>query len=241
MVKDGRLEQPLALLFMWGYYLTMEGCTIHWATKATDRYIKDMKYKVVLGDNCSGERAMQVHGWHRVGTKMAVNSFQTQLRKQQKKVWGIMFKGAMKLDKVKHKDINSDLEIVDIGKFLPQQVKNDMSRVNETRFMVRTFHGKVKDLDARLKMKVESLFKWADEQGVDRGDVTNAVIEGEEGVTFDQPVPTATVVNDDCTIDHVGDAVIVNANANVPTMAPTKMQEVEEQEQRTSAPKTVAG
>ena len=30
MVKEGNLEEPLALLFMWGYYLTMEGCSLDW-------------------------------------------------------------------------------------------------------------------------------------------------------------------------------------------------------------------
>ena len=39
MVKSGRLEEPLALLYKWGYYLAMEGCSVKWLTKATADYI----------------------------------------------------------------------------------------------------------------------------------------------------------------------------------------------------------
>ena len=268
MVKKGRLEQPLALLFMWGYYLTMEGCTIPWATKATDRYIKDMNYKVVLGESCAGTRAMSFHGWRRVGTKVAVNSFQTQLRKQQKKIWGIMFEGALKVDEKANQDINNELEIVDIGAYLPHQVKADMSRLAETRFMVRRFSNKVIDAETRLKMKVEDLFDWADKHGIDRAKVTTTIREGEDGGTFAKAVTTATedngdcasddadegidqehiadavvtatVVNGDCRIDDVGEVVIVNAQ--VPTMAPTRtLTSKDKREQNGPQKKSVGG
>ena len=93
MVKERNLEEPLVMLFMWWYYLTMKGCSLDWATKATDDYIKDKGYNIVLGTECSGNKSMKIHGWHRIGRKVVVNSFQTQLRKQQKKFWGIMFEG----------------------------------------------------------------------------------------------------------------------------------------------------
>ena len=62
MVKENDLEEPLALLFMWGYYLTMEGCSLDWAKKATDTYIKDKQYNIVLGTGCSGNKSMTIHG-----------------------------------------------------------------------------------------------------------------------------------------------------------------------------------
>ena len=86
MVKSGRHEQPMALLFMWGYYLTMEGRTsnwtmdgrtTNWVEKATEEYINDHQYMVTLGKECAGEKPMTVHSWHRIGTKVAVNSFQS--------------------------------------------------------------------------------------------------------------------------------------------------------------------
>ena len=61
MVKSGRHEQPIALLFMWGYYLTMEGCTTTWVEKATEEYINNHKYMVTLGKECAGEKPMTVH------------------------------------------------------------------------------------------------------------------------------------------------------------------------------------
>ena len=40
MVRSGSLAEPMALLFKWGYYLTMEGGKSDWAEKAVCGYIK---------------------------------------------------------------------------------------------------------------------------------------------------------------------------------------------------------
>ena len=51
MVKSGNLAEPMALLYKWGYYLTMEGCSLNWTSKATMDYIELKGYNVELG-NC---------------------------------------------------------------------------------------------------------------------------------------------------------------------------------------------
>ena len=104
MVKEGNLEEPLVLLFVWGYYLTMEGCSLDWAKKATDTYINDKKYIIVLGTGSLGNKSMTIHGWHLIGIKTLVNSFQTQTRRDQKSKWGIVFEGSLKIDKEAHKN-----------------------------------------------------------------------------------------------------------------------------------------
>ena len=177
LVKSGSLEQPMALLFMWGYYLTMEGCSYKWELESTNQYIQDNKWNVVLGNKCSGEKSMTIHGWLRVGTKVAVNSFQTYLRKQQKKFWGVMFEGSMKINEGAHNDKDSDLEIVDIGDYLPEKVKTDMSRVSITRFMVKRFRGETLDLRKMMRMKVSNLYCWADEENLSREEVYKVMTE----------------------------------------------------------------
>ena len=112
----------MALLFMWGYYLTMEGCSKKWGTEATKQYIEDEGWNVVLGSECAGDKSMFIHGWLRIGTKIAVNSFQTHLRNQQKKCWGVVFEGSLKINEGKPKDGKSEFNIVDIGEFLPRKV-----------------------------------------------------------------------------------------------------------------------
>ena len=114
----------------------MEGRTTNWVEKATEDYIKDNKYMVTLGKECAGEKPMTVHSWHRIGTKVAVNSFQTQLRRLQRKHWGLVFEGSKRCD---FKD--NDYEVVDIGNYLPQLVKTNINRVDGTKFMLRRYSG----------------------------------------------------------------------------------------------------
>ena len=75
MVKDGNVAAAFGLLFKWGYYLMMEGCTSTWAEDATAKFIDDNGFRVILGDTCKGSKHMSSHGWHRIGRKMATNSF----------------------------------------------------------------------------------------------------------------------------------------------------------------------
>ena len=218
MVKKGRLAQPLALLFMWGYYLTMEGCSVDWANTATTEYIKDMKYMVVLGSECSGEKAMSVHGWYRVGTKVAANSLQTQLRKFQTKIWGLTFDTSRKLDKEGVKKEGSKFEIVDIGDFLPERVKKDMTRVSGSRFMVRKIDESMKDMETRLKTKVKELFHWAEDHGIERPEVTKMVTGVVEGGTLDMPVEAPTKRTTDA--EPANEDVAAKHNGSETTMAP---------------------
>ena len=74
MVRDGNLAAAFGLLFKWGYYLTMEGCTSTWAKIATENFIRDNGFWVVLGNKCVGEKHMSSYGWHCIGRKMATNS-----------------------------------------------------------------------------------------------------------------------------------------------------------------------
>ena len=43
MVKSGLLEEPIALVYKWGYYLTMEGSSSKWAIKATADFIGEKR------------------------------------------------------------------------------------------------------------------------------------------------------------------------------------------------------
>ena len=52
-----------------------------------------------------------------------------------------MFEGSLKINEGARYDKESNLEIVDIGEFLPANVKTDMNRLNNTRFMVKRFRG----------------------------------------------------------------------------------------------------
>jgi hypothetical protein len=194
--------------------LTMEGCSIDWATKATTDYIQDMKYNVVLGTECSGSKPQKTHGWNRIGTKVAVNSFQTLLRKQQKKVWGLVFETQVKLDEDANKDVDSEFEIVDIGEFLPDRVKTDIMRVSGTRFMVKRLTGKTLDANARLRIKMGDVYRWADEQGIERAEVTKVAREQEEGGTLYLPVLETTVVHDNNTENYAGVAANVDTNTD---------------------------
>jgi len=82
MVKSGNLAEPMALLYKWGYYLTMEGCSLNWTLKAIMDYIELKGYNVELGNECVMKKHMSIHSWNRIGRKMAINSFQTNLRRK---------------------------------------------------------------------------------------------------------------------------------------------------------------
>ena len=82
MVKSGNLAEPMALLYKWGYYLMMKGCLLNWALNATIEYIRIMGYNVELGNNCVMDKKMIIHSWNRIGSKMAIKSFQTNLQQK---------------------------------------------------------------------------------------------------------------------------------------------------------------
>ena len=60
MMKEGNYTTAFGLIYKWGYYLTMEGCTSTWVEDATAKFITDNGFKVVLGDKSKG--IMSSHG-----------------------------------------------------------------------------------------------------------------------------------------------------------------------------------
>ena len=172
--EGGNLEILMALVFKWGYYLTMQSCSSNWEWDTTVAYIRECKYNVVLGDECVGRRALAKHGMVRIGLKLCVGSFHAYLRIRQAKHWGVVFEGRLKID-----EKDSNYEVVDIGEYLPATVKRDMGRKSDTRFMVR----RVWNVDKRklLQSKVAALYSWAKTNGMNREDVYDAWIKMAEG------------------------------------------------------------
>ena len=76
MVKSGNLAEPMALLYKWGYYLTMEGCSLNWTTKATKDYIELKGYNVELGNECVS--SFMESNWQKNGHQQFPNEFKTQ-------------------------------------------------------------------------------------------------------------------------------------------------------------------
>ena len=177
LVKSGELDQPMALLFMWGYYLTMEGCSKKWEKETTMQYIEDENWNVILGNECVGEKSMSVHSWVRVGAKAAVNSFQTHLRIQQKKCWGVTFESSLKINEGASSDEKSDLKIVDIGEYLPVKVKSDIMRINNTKFMVKRLREEKIDRGELMRMKVSNLYGWADQELISHEEIYKVMTE----------------------------------------------------------------
>ena len=126
------MAEPIALLYKWGYYLTMEGCSLNWATDATSDYIKSRGYNIELGCECVMDKEMSMHGWNRIGQKMAINSFQTNLRRKQKQIWGVRLLTSSLLETAEE----GDVEMVNIKDYIPQRVISDMSRKDGTIFKV---------------------------------------------------------------------------------------------------------
>ena len=77
MVKGGEYGIPMACLWMWVYYLLMEGCVSNWVENAVGDYITTAGYNIVLGTQHKGEAVASTHCFYRIGQKAATNSFQT--------------------------------------------------------------------------------------------------------------------------------------------------------------------
>ena len=163
MVKSGNLAEPMALLFKWGYYLTMEGCKSEWTEKAVSGYIKAMGYNIVLGDGCKMKKEMTVHGMVRIARKMAINSFQTNLRRNQEKVWGFRLLTGSLLEKSEDGQIT---EVVDIKDYLPEEVLKNMTRKDKTRFKVLRYASGVLNEEDMLHRKIEEMVHWSKEKGI---------------------------------------------------------------------------
>ena len=173
---------------------------------------------------------MKVHGWYRIASKIAVNSYHTKLRNHQKKTWGWTFEITMRANDEKVTAENSVYEVVDVGEHLPKRVISDMSRVDGTKFVIRRCSGESLSNDERLQWKLESLYAWARKHGFDNAAVQNKIdkyCERDVASTFKSPVRTAAMTgrcrNDD---DNEGRGVARNQHANLianmATMAPRR-------------------
>ena len=209
MVLSGSLEEPMALLFKWGYYLTMEGCSLDWASTATEKYIHERGYKIILGEECDGDQKMTQHGWKRYGKKNATNSFQTILRKKQKLIWNCVFESSSNLETEMDAVGRGDIEVVDIKDFLPQCIINDMTRKDGTRFKVRFCHPEEIDINTRLKQKVDELLRWACGQRIDNALVLETVTSGlKKGIVLTNKNGEEGNADDTCAEEDVGNGTL---------------------------------
>ena len=131
---------------------------------------------------------------------------------------GVTFDSSRKLDKEGVKKEGSKFEIVDIGDFLPERVKKDMTRVSGSRFMVRKIDESMMDMETRLKTKVKELFHWAEDHGIERSEVTKMVTDVVEGGTLDRPVEAPTKRTTDA--EPANEDGAAKHNGSETTMAP---------------------
>ena len=137
-------------------------------------YINLMGYYIELGKNCIMEKQMSMHCWNRIGRKMAINSFQTNLRRKQMKILGVRLPTSSLLEMTD----TGDIETVDIKEFLPQRVISYMSRNDGTMFKImRCGLGRVVDNQVRLRRKINDLVNWKNERKMDRSVVECMVNE----------------------------------------------------------------
>ena len=205
MVKSGNLAEPMALLYKWGYYLTMEGCSLNWTSKATMDYIDLMGYNVELGNCCVMEKHMSIHSWNRIGRKMAINSFQTNLRRKQAKIWGVRLLTSVLIETPD----SGDMEIVDIREFLPPRVISDMTRINSTRFKIQRIGPGRVDNHLRLREKIVDVVQWAKGLEMD-GEVMKCMMnetvdEHYEGEAIEMGGGTASTEDNATTLNELVD------------------------------------
>ena len=108
---------------------------------------------------------------------MVVNSFHTHLRNQQKKCWGVTFESSLKINEGASSDEKSDLKIVDIGEYLPEKVKSDIMRINNTKFMVKRLREEKIDRGELMRMKVSNLYGWADQELISHEEIYKVMTE----------------------------------------------------------------
>ena len=111
---------------------------------------------------CGGEE-MTLHCWHRIGRKLAINSFQTTLQKKEK-IWGKRLLTSMILEKNK----SNNMEQVDIQDHLPKRVIMEMCRKDRTVFNVMKCDTGVGNTHDILSRKVGELVHWAQEAKLER-------------------------------------------------------------------------
>ena len=201
MVKDGHFAAAFGLLFKWGYYLTMEGCTSTWAEVATENYIQTHGFRVVLGNRCVGEKHMSSHGWHRIGRKMATNSFQTTLRRKQEKYWGVKL---LTSELIRNKS-KENTSVIDLRDYLPLKVIKEMSRKDGTKFKYVTFNAGTITKESVLGQKVGELVHWAKDHDIGEEEVKLVVTS--KFADFDMNVGTRDDLESESDDDPVATVV----------------------------------
>jgi len=197
LVKSGKFEEPAALLFKWCYYLTLESCSSNWAETATTEFIENQKYKIVLGNECMGGKAMSSHGWLRIGRKLATNSFQTTLRRKQEKIWGKRLMTSMIIGT----NQSDNMERVDIQDYLPSRVMTDMCRKDKTVFNVMKCGTGVGNTHDILSRKVGELVHWAQQAKLERQVVEKLLKERFDNSHASEVTTSGSVVEDGVTVD----------------------------------------
>ena len=231
MVKSGCLAEPMALLFKWGYYLTMEGCKSEWTEKAVSGYIKAMGYNIVLGDGCKMKKEMTVHVMVRIARKMAINSFQTNLRRNQEKVWGFRLLTGSLLEKSEDGQIT---EVVDIKDYLPEEVLKNMTRKDKTRFKVLRYASGVLNENEMLVRKIEEMVHWSKEKGIAQSMVWHRVrcsLERNYSTTLSTDETTANEGQCEYNVDDAlgieGQMTDIQGACLLPLMAPPMAMELQ--------------
>ena len=137
----------MACLWMWVYYLSMEGCVSNWVKNAVGDYITTSGYNIVLGKQQEGKAVVSTHCFYRIGRKATTNSFQTLVRRYQKLHWGVWLKANSLVDD--NSPPNEHFQVIDIGNFLWQDIKSQIHRKDSTHFMI-VFHNNNEKPDAKM-------------------------------------------------------------------------------------------
>ena len=142
---------------------------------------------------------------------MAINSFQTNLRRKQKQIWGVRLLTSSLLETAEE----GDVETVNIKDYLPQRVISDMSRKDGTIFKVLRYGSDVLVNDqVRLSSKMDDLVYWAKERKMDRSSVEMAMTKtldksyGEDASDMDD--------NEMGTLDNPSVATVLEEVSSIP-------------------------
>jgi len=114
---------------------------------------------------------MSSHGWHRIGRKMATNSFQTTLRRKQEQYWGVKL---LTSELIRNNNIENT-SVVDLRDYLSPKVINEMSRKDGTKFKYVKFNAGTITKGSVLQQKVGELVHWARDRDIGEDEVKSVI------------------------------------------------------------------
>ena len=173
MVRKGNVAEPCALLFKWGYYLTMEGCTSSWSETTTSHYIYNRKYHVMLTEGCKGKKDCSAHSLHRIGRKMASNSFLQTIRVMQRQYWGFTLQTNHVIGGASE---GGNTQVVNLEPYLPERVKRDMHRKDGCRFLIKWVDKGNLSTKDMLDRRIGDLVAWAQHNHLTQLEVEDALV-----------------------------------------------------------------